>query len=180
MPSEGSSQQSECKWQGFGFSRFLFAQKKASVSRGNNETLTDDEIANSIFNETRSLSGSNIDEARRLIAHTIINGDEQYGNGRPTTAPTTIGNLTDKAEMAIRQSIDGIVQNVRAERALGGDPTAGAVYFNFRDPSYMAQYGKTIMSPRFGLSVTHSLGPFNNSYPTSVLGPNNIYLTIVK
>jgi hypothetical protein len=49
--------------------------------------LTDAEIANIIFNETRSLSGRNIDRARANIAHAIINGDNHPP--RPPSAPTT-------------------------------------------------------------------------------------------
>src|SRR6266851_4127500 len=51
--------------------------------------LTPEEITNIIFNETRSLSGANIAEARQNLTHTIMNGDERLGNRRPTTAPTT-------------------------------------------------------------------------------------------
>lgn len=51
--------------------------------------LSPAEVRNIVFNETRSLLGPNIDFARLTVAHAIINGDRQFGNKRPKTAPTT-------------------------------------------------------------------------------------------
>jgi RHS repeat-associated protein len=154
-----------------------------AISRGSKAILTDEEIGNIIFNETRSLSGSNIGEAQNLIAHTVINADESLGTQRSAiahTAPTSMVTLTNKAEIAFRNSISATVQSVRTERGYGVDPTDGAIYFNFRDPIYMATYKKTILSTRFRLPVTHSIGPFKNSYPTAVLGAAGIDMPLLE
>ncbi|MGN6526643.1 MAG: hypothetical protein ACTHL8_09660 [Burkholderiaceae bacterium] len=44
--------------------------------------LTDAEIANVVFNETRSLSGEDIATARKNVAHSIMNAiDKNNGRG---------------------------------------------------------------------------------------------------
>lgn len=48
--------------------------------------LTQQQLANIIFNETQSLSGTGIEQARINIAMTILNA-EKAGQRRPMTAP---------------------------------------------------------------------------------------------
>ncbi|MFL6740825.1 MAG: RHS repeat-associated core domain-containing protein [Sphingomicrobium sp.] len=64
--------------------------------------LTDTQVANVIFNETRSLSGNGIDEARENVAHTIINGDRELGAKRPITHSTSA--TVPKSERATFES----------------------------------------------------------------------------
>jgi len=50
--------------------------------------LTDTQIANVVFNETRSLSGDGISDAQKNVAHSIVHA--QAGNGkRPRTGPSS-------------------------------------------------------------------------------------------
>jgi len=127
--------------------------------------LTDAQIANIIFNETRSLSGKNISEARQYIAHAIINGDEKLGEKRPITAPTTA--KIPKSEQAIYQSILEDVARVRNERVQGIDSTHSAMHFNFRNTDSTA--------PFYGLSVQTHVGPLENSYTGSGLNRTGVW-----
>jgi hypothetical protein len=131
------------------------------ISRGTGSRLSTSEVTNIVFNETRSLSGASVDEARTAIAHTIINGDEARGDKRPLTAPSTAS--VPEAERNQYSEIQSAVLRARAERDIGHDPTGGAINFNFRNPS---QSG-----PFFKIPPVLTIGPLGNSYPTTVLGP---------
>jgi len=137
-------------------------------------TLTNDQIANIIFNETRSLSGGNIEKGRTDMAQAIINGDEAQDAGkgrRPATAPTTA--KIPPAEQKTSKVCKAAVNEARAQREKGIDPTNGAMHFNLRPDDSTAPFqGNPIR--------THD-GPFNNSYPTSAL-PNStgVYINTYK
>ncbi|MDD5929805.1 MAG: hypothetical protein PUC37_08380 [Spirochaetales bacterium] len=51
-------------------------------------TLTAKELAAILFNETRSLSGEKIKQARKEVAHSIINADKKWKEKRSTYAKT--------------------------------------------------------------------------------------------
>jgi hypothetical protein len=94
--------------------------------------LTDAQIANIIFNETRSFSGIRVDEARLNIAYAILNGDRALGDRRPVAAPTTA--KVPPCEKGIYRQILHDVQQARFQQTEGGiDPTNGAMNFNFRN-----------------------------------------------
>lgn len=140
-------------------------QPTGRISRGEKATLSDDEIANIIFNETRSLSGQAIEDSRVNIAHAIINGDEALGAKRPKTAPSSA--VVPSTESAAYESAKAAVATARAQRARGSDPTGGARHFNFRPGSSRA--------PFFGNPIRTQTGPFKNSYPTNELPEDNVY-----
>jgi hypothetical protein len=127
--------------------------------------LSDIQIANIIFNETRSFSGLNVAEARRNIAHVIINGDEALGDRRPITAPTTA--TVPRSEASIYQACMDAVADAKAQRANGIDPTNGAMNFNFRNTNST--------SPFFGMQVQTQVGPLNNSYTGGGLNSTGVY-----
>jgi len=62
--------------------------------------MTTRQVGNIVFNETRSLSGPDIDNARVAIAHIVRNGEDQSGADRPRTAPSDVGDVP-QAEMNI-------------------------------------------------------------------------------
>ena len=131
------------------------------ISRGTGSRLTSREVANVVFNETRSLSGDRVGAARTNIAHAIINGDEARGVARPETAPTTANVPT--GERSRYEASETAVALARAQRSIGFDPTGGAMNFNFRNPN---QSG-----PFFGINPVLRVGPLDNSYPAGPLGP---------
>lgn len=124
--------------------------------------LTDKQIADIIFNETRSLSGPSIQDARVNIAHVLLNGDTRLGNRRPMTAPAT-AKVPDAEKTIYAQC----VLAVTIMRGHAEDSTEGATNFNFR-PS-------TSRSDFFGLPIKTQIGPLNNSYPTPELPASGIY-----
>ncbi len=127
--------------------------------------LTSVEIANIVFNETRSLSGAGVEEARRNIAHAVINADIRLGAKRPVTAPTTA--VVPRVESAIYQACVRAVSEARAQQSSGIDPTYGAMHFNFRNTSSTA--------PFFGIPIQTQVGPLNNSYTASGLNATGVY-----
>ena len=131
--------------------------------------MTVREVGNIVFNETRSLSGSEIEDARRYIAHSIFNADDAYGENRDRlagTAPATIGEIP-RTEQTTYDACQMATQNAYDERNRGIDPIGGATHFNFRNNDSTA--------PFWGMPVHTQVGPLNNSYPTNVLNASGIF-----
>ena len=134
-----------------------------TCQKGNSMALTDSQIANIVFNETRSLSGDKIAEARKNIAHSIINAQASTGK-RPKTGPIVAH--IPKQENDIHAACVDAVAAARADRIGNLDPTGGATNFNFRKNKLTGDF--------YGLKIKTQLGPLNNSYPTSDLPASNI------
>jgi hypothetical protein len=126
--------------------------------------LTDQQMANIVFNETRSLSGDAISDARKNIAHTLINAQLKPGR-RPETGPTVAH--IPKQESDAYQACVAAVAAAREERKNQIDPTKGATNFNFRKNNSVGDF--------FGFHVRTQIGPLDNSYPTKALPAANIY-----
>lgn len=126
--------------------------------------LTDTEIQNIVFNETRSLSGPTIAQARENIANAVINGDNHPP--RPPSAPTTVGPIPP-AEQNTYDSCLVAVTNARQDQAAGHDPTSGAIHFNFRP--------NNSRDPFQGHVLKTQCGPLDNSYPTDDLPATGVY-----
>jgi hypothetical protein len=130
--------------------------------------LTDTEIAAIIFNETRSLSGASISEARINIAHVVVNGEKL--SSRPITGPTTA--KVPDVEKPIYESCVSAVSAMRLNVSAGTDPTNGATHFNFRKNDWRGDF--------FGKKIQTQIGPLNNSYPTDALPASGIYANTYK
>ena len=120
-------------------------------------TLTVKEIAAILFNETRSLSGEKVNQARKEIAHAIINADKKWGEKRDKLAGTAP--KTANPPEAEKSTYDACMQAAKdsvKEDEQGIDPTDGAFFFNFR---------KTDSTKDFQGKKNHtSTGPLDNSY----------------
>ena len=140
--------------------------------------LTDEEISNIIFNETRSLSGDGIGRARTDIAHAIISGDaieDRGGPKRPKTAATTAN--VPKKERTVYDSILRDVAAARRENCEGTDPTGGATHFNLRPNDRIRPFNPDDIFPPFqGYPLRTQNGPFDNSKPTAILPAHGIYV----
>ncbi len=133
--------------------------------------MTAEEIGNIIFNETRSLSGKGISEARAAIAHAVRNGEEKYGANRPTTVPSDIDNVPS-AEAGTYRASEDAAGSADSERAQGDDPTQGATHFNMTEG---------ISTKPFYGAHRRSYGPFHNSYPnTQVPVRDNVYINFFE
>ena len=123
----------------------------------NGGTLSVKEIAAILFNETRSLSGDKIKQARNEIAHAIINGDKKWGEKRnkyARTAPTDASPPLE--ESCIYRDCMDVAKKSVVEDEEGIDPTDGAYFFNLR---------KTDSTIDFQGKKNHtSTGPLDNSY----------------
>jgi len=158
---------------------------QAPVSQGNKAVLTDKQIGNIIFNETKSLSGPYIEQGREVIANTIINGDEKYGGRRPDAASAVVDeDALSKHDKATLSNIRRAVTIVREERSNGIDGAHGATEFGLRDLSKFTKTGWVGLNSAIRLSTGSlpihgsEVGPFKNSFPTDDLGKTDIYLVL--
>jgi hypothetical protein len=126
--------------------------------------LTDTEIQSIVFNETRSLSGATIAQARENIANAIIDGDNHPP--RPASAPTTVGPIPP-AEQNTYDSCSVAVANARQDQAANSDPTSGATHFNFRSNNSQGAFQ--------GHALKTQCGPLNNSFSTDDLPATGIF-----
>jgi hypothetical protein len=124
-------------------------------------------VGNIVFNETRSLSGPGIDEARVAIAHAVRNGEDAQGDKRPRTAPPDVGPIPSTESPTYAASQQAAIQ-ADGDRKEGIDPSKGATHFQLTiGPSTDPFYGAHI----------RSYGPFNNAYPHGSLNSRtNIYI----
>ncbi|MDY6857655.1 MAG: RHS repeat-associated core domain-containing protein, partial [Thermodesulfobacteriota bacterium] len=132
------------------------------------DSLTVEEVGNIIFNETRSLSGQGIQEARENIAHSIYNADELWGENRSRyagSAPATV--IVPEVERSIYEACQQAAESACTSRCEGDDPTFGATNFNFRN--------NDSTQPFYGLEVNTQVGPLNNSYPSNHLNATGVY-----
>jgi hypothetical protein len=136
----------------------------SSHRRTHHRKLTDAQIANIIFNETRSLSGTDIASARVNIAHTIINGLASP-HRMPHMAPAHAHPA--KEERGVLMDCQAAVRTARENIKNGQDPTNGATHFNFRNGPSQASFQEH--------AIETNVGPLNNSYPTDDLPATNIY-----
>ncbi|MFZ1082850.1 MAG: RHS repeat-associated core domain-containing protein [Candidatus Kryptoniota bacterium] len=127
--------------------------------------LTDAQIANILFNETRSLNGPGIVDARINMAHAIINGDIARGQNRPSTAPATA--KVPAGESSTYQACQTAVAQARQDLAWGFDPTNGAIYANFRNNTSRGNFE--------GDPIQTQVGPLNDSYPRWPLNATGNY-----
>ena len=131
-----------------------FLEESKVVNRG---TLTVKDVAGILFNETRSLSGDKIGQARNQIAHAIINADKKWGEQRNKYAKTApIKANPPYSEYEIYNDCMNVAKEAVKEDAENIDPTNGAYFFNFR---------KTDSTIDFQGKKNHtSTGPLDNSY----------------
>lgn len=125
--------------------------------------LSDQQIANVIFNETRSLSGTDINTARINVAHAIINGLQL---ARPPVAAPSSARVPD-VEKAVYANCVQAVASARANILSGTDPTDGATHFNFRKNDWRGDFQ--------GHAIKTQVGPLANSYPSKDLPASGIY-----
>ena len=126
--------------------------------------LSEAQVTNIVYNETRSLSGSDVvlSDARQTMAHAIINGDNSQGSARPVTAPDTLGKSSDKNTQTYKDATED-VHTACTEAASGIDQVNGAVNFNLRPNASQAPYQKDQKD------IQTQAGPLNNSFPSSAL-----------
>jgi hypothetical protein len=141
------------------------------ISDGHKGSLSDKQVTNIVFNETRSLSGDSVQTARVDVAQTVINGEERLGSKRPVTASSHAH--VPKSERGAYSASQSAVALARAERSIGFDPTNGSVHFNLRSNDSISPFP---ISPFQGHALETQAGPLNNSFPTPDLPATGIYV----
>ena len=126
--------------------------------------LSDQQISNIVFNETRSLSGPTITDARVNIAHAIIN--TAASSHRFPVMASAVAH-PGPAEKSILAECVTAVRTARRELLAGKDPTLGARHFNFRKNAFSGAFQ--------GHALKTSVGPLDNAYPTAASPSSGIY-----
>ncbi len=126
--------------------------------------LTDDQIASIIFNETRSLSGPGINDARYNNAMVILHNNLNLRT-LPKMAPARA--TVPSAEQAAYDSILSTVRRARTDFLNGINPTNRATNFNYRE--------NNSASPFLNMPLRTQIGPLSNSFPTNDLPASGIY-----
>jgi hypothetical protein len=128
------------------------------------QSFSDQQIGSIVFNETRSLSGPNIRQARINLAHAILNAADS-----PHRFPLMASHVATpgSGEGGIYASCFDAASTARLNVMSGIDPTGGATHFNFRP--------NKSTSPFQGHALRTSVGPLENSYPTDDLPSDGIY-----
>jgi ElaB/YqjD/DUF883 family membrane-anchored ribosome-binding protein len=137
--------------------------------------ITAEQLGNIVFNEIRSLSGENIQEARENIAHVVINGCKIFGKDRDKYAKTARSVVGETAKKADNQQYNGCqtaALNAVLKHTFGIDPTGNAEHFNLRNEDVTGDF--------LGAYQTTRIGPFNNSYPSDGLRATGIYVSTYK
>ena len=125
--------------------------------------MTDTEIAGVIFNETRSLSGEKMFDARVNIAHAVVNGEKSGSRAKSSPTEVTVPDV----EKATYENCISAVAAMRKNVGANSDPTGGATNFNFRKNNWTGDF--------YGKKIKTQIGPLNNSYPTTDLPASGIY-----
>ena len=132
---------------------------------------TAEELANIIFNETESLSGPGIHEARIAVGQVAVNRE------RPGRVDTGIApaKLTKRARDALANEVAAVVnaysdaKSAAADAQCRKDDTGGAKGFVIK--------GNSLKEKRYGrFPVLQQFGPFNNSNATQDLPATGVYI----
>jgi len=120
-------------------------------------TLSIKQISAILFNETRSFSGEKVKQARKEIAHAIINADKKWGDKRAKYAKSAPekANVPDAEINTYKACLEAAIEAIKEDEK-GEDPTNNALYFNFRITDSKKDRG--------GTKVHTSTGPLDNSY----------------
>jgi hypothetical protein len=111
--------------------------------------LTDEQIRNIVFSETRSLNGKGVHEARLMMARSIMNADHRWGETRGKhagTMDTVLPKHLSPYEQRLLKQVGGIVTLARTVEFAVGDPANGATNFHMKrieDPRPPRNYGET-------------------------------------
>jgi RHS repeat-associated protein len=161
-------------WQGNQASLYAYVRGNTLTFIDPFGLLTQSQIAAIVFNETRSLSGQDVEQARIDVAHAIINASAKYGDKKRPPTASDVASVPKVEKAAYRSSLNA-TKTALCESKLGVDPTQGGTHFNLRPNN---SKGPFFGSPK--LPLTSQSGPFNNSYPTSDLPASGIYVDTYK
>ncbi len=124
------------------------------------QVLSNLDITNIVFNETRSLSGQALYNARYYMAISIMNADTKWGADRSTYASTASSDmptgLTTEEGDVWGQVLQTVV-DARARLESGQDPTNSALYFYEHTSPTTADWNSA--------GIQTQSGPLDNSFP---------------
>ncbi len=123
--------------------------------------MSAEELGNTVFNETKGLSGNDIPFARLQLVQSIMNAEDRWGAKRDerarTAKPTLPANMGAR-EQQILQDVYGTVQQAMVMRSLGLDTTNGATNFNMRTTDDMSAPRN-----RSSYKIERRWGPFQSN-----------------
>ena len=145
-------------------------QWEKSVDAHKVNKLTVHDIGLIVFNESQSVTDSDdandtIASVREKMAHVVINGDSEFGRGRPATAHPIEPTAKALKDSRTRQAYDSSLAAAREAYLSPIDPTHGAIYLNMRPNADRSDF-KPGGPHAPGYKIKTQSGPFNNSFPT--------------
>jgi len=155
-------------------------QWEHSVEAHKINTLTVHDIGLIVFNETQSFTNSDkandtLGAAREKLAHAVMNGDEQYGRGRPTTAHPIEPLAKALKDMRTKAAYESSLRAAREAYLSATDPTRGATHMKFlTNADRTSQKFNHNSSGRISLKTQS--GPFNNSYLNNDVRSGQVYI----
>lgn len=103
-------------------------------------SLSAKDVAGFIYNETQSLSGSQIRQARINVAHVIRNGDGAESSGTIKKRPKTAAPKVCSPDPDILQKCQEAVNVCDQDINKGTDSTKGSIHFNLRPNSSQSPF----------------------------------------
>jgi hypothetical protein len=151
-----------------------------SVDAHKVNTLTVHDIGLIVFNETQSFTDSDrandtINAAREKLAHTVMNGDERFGQHRPTTAPPVEPTAKALRDPRTRAAYESSLAAAREAYLNAGDPTGGAIHMKFLTNADRSNQKFDHKSSKTVPLKTQS-GPFENSYVHGDVPKRQVYV----
>ena len=151
------------------------------------ELIDPEAIAHIIFNENRSLTGPQLDDANAAVGHVVLNllaHGEPVGNGTVTARIGLPDGISDHERDVVLEQTREAAGRVIDERRRGIDPTGGALEYNHRalNPTWTSkQVREALGRPRrhTGTPVKLTFGSFSNSHSNPQLPKRHpVYLTV--
>jgi hypothetical protein len=160
----------------------------ADLNAGELAELVDPEaIAHIIFNENRTLSGPQLDDANAAVGHVVLNllaHGKPAGDGTLTARIGLPDDISDYERDVVLEQVRRAAGRVIDERTRGIDSSGGALEYNHRavNPTWTSKRVREALGqPRrlTGTPVKLTFGPFSNSDPTFELPKGHpVYLTV--
>jgi hypothetical protein len=151
------------------------------------ELVDPEAIAHIIFNQNRSLSGPQLDDANAAVGRVVLNllaHGEPAGNGCLTAPIGLPERMSDNERNVILEQARRAAKRVIEQRSRGIDPTGGAREYNHRpiNPAWTKERAHEYLWRKrqtTGSSAKLSFGPFLNSKPTPLLPRgHSVYLVV--
>ncbi len=151
-----------------------------SVGAHKINTLTVHDVGLIVLNETQSFTNSDkandtIGAAREKLAHAVMNGDEQHGSLRPSTANPIEPSAKALKDPRTKAAYESSLKAAREAYLGPTDPTSGATHMKF-PPNADRTSQKFNRNSTETIPLKTQSGPFNNSFLKGDVRSGHVYV----